>query len=342
MAAGDAAKTFSELRTDFLEGLKDVTSSSAINTIANRYLNSALQDMHMERWWWAERRSTIRTRPVYTTGTVAIAVTTLTTRKAVTGTDSLWNTNNSYTEKNAIAGDKMTIAGTYIPYIISAVGSDTGITLDDTTPYVGTDAVTAGTYAIYQDEYALASDFDDVIDTRFFDEERRIELIGPQEFYRRYVRNIVRSTPKFASLIELGPSASAALRRRVILGPAPDKCYLIPYRYYTTNLAVSSAGVVAANLSADSDEPIVPLRFRKAVVYKAKELWYSDRKDDTRSGEAKAWYETIMLRARAAKSSTEDRPRLKSTASSYMRRARFPYTHLPPRFSSVKFDQMEE
>ena len=49
-----------------------------------------------------------------------------------------------------------------------------------------------------------------------------------------------------------------------------------------------------------------------------------------------------MLRARAAKSAAEERPRILSPALRYIRRAQRPYTNIPPRFSGVKFDQMEE
>lgn len=342
MAAGDAPSTLAELRTDLLEGMKDVTAATAVNTIANRYLNKALQDIHQERWSWAERRSTIRTVEPYTTGTVTIAITSLTTRLAVTGTDTAWATSNTFSVANAVAGYKMTLGGAVMPHLVGTVGGAVSITLDTTTPYMGDDTLTDASYALYQDEYAVSADFDDVIDARFFDEDRKIELVGAKKFLTLYPRNTVRGTPKFATLIELGPSSSVALRKRVLFGPAPDAAYIVPYRYYTTYLAVSATGTLAAGLSSDTDEPIIPMRFRQSIVYKAQELWYSDRRDDSRSQEARGRYETLMLRARAAKGPTDDRPRIVSPAARYLRRARFPYTQVPPRFSGTKFDQMEE
>ena len=103
MAATDAPSTLSEMRTAFLNSLKEVTGATAINTVVDRTLNIALQDMHQESWYWAERRSTIRTYPPYSTGTVDVAVTSLTTRRTLTSTDTLWNTNNTFGDKNAIA-----------------------------------------------------------------------------------------------------------------------------------------------------------------------------------------------------------------------------------------------
>src|SRR5574341_104192 len=109
MAATDAPATLSELRTAFLDHLKEVTGNTAVNTVVDRTLNVALQDMPEEKWWWAERRSTIRTYPPYSTGTVDVAITPLTTRRTVTGSGTAWNTANSWSDVNGIgAGAKMT------------------------------------------------------------------------------------------------------------------------------------------------------------------------------------------------------------------------------------------
>src|SRR5204863_5226443 len=117
------------------------------------------------------------------------------------------------------------------------------------------------------------ADFDAPVDLRFFDEDRTIEWMGAQEFYLRYPVNSRRTTPRSACLIELGPSGTTALRRRIVLGPAPDATYLIPYRYHTTNLAVSSTGAAQRFLSAPTDEPIVPHPYRQGLVFKALEMW---------------------------------------------------------------------
>lgn len=344
MAAADAPATFDELRTDFLEKAKEVTGVTAINTVAGRFLNQALHDMHLERWWWAERRATIRTFDPYTTGTVAVAVTSLTTRRTVTGTDTAWATANSFGDNNAQVGMKMTLGATGVVHLVSAVGSATSITLETATPYMGDDALSASGYALYQDEYGLPADFDDVVDVRFFDEDRKISLIGPKDFYLRYARNSVRQAPAVATLIELGPSGSVSLRRRVVFGPAPDKQYIIPYRYYTTNLAVSTAGTGAANLSATTDEPIIPLRWRQGLVYKALQLWYLSRQKN--EAMATFWggeYTTLMLRARQAHGPADDRPIIRPRVGGYFAQARRPWS-LPSRrlTTGSRWDQLAE
>lgn len=326
MAAGDSPSTLAELQTAFLEALKEVTGNSTINTIVTRFLNQALQDIHVEKWWWAERRSTLRTNPPYTTGTVDVAVTNLTTRRTVTGSSTLWNTANSFGDINGIAaGARMDLADN-IAHLVSTINSDTSITLDTTTPYTGSAALAAAGYAIYQDEYGLASDFATPYNLLFFDLDRTIRFMGTHEFDRLYPRNLSRESPRHAALIELGPSGSAALRPRIKLGPAPDATYILPYRYYTSNLAVSSAGVAARFLSAAGDEPIVPHPFRMMIVYKALALWYGTRqKNAALQAQADAEYTTVTLRARQRGGNEQDRPRFQPQIASYWRHARTPY-----------------
>lgn len=327
MAAGDSPATLSELRTAMADALKEVTGNSAINVLLDRHLNMANQDIAQERWPWSERRSTIRTNPAYTTGTVDVAITSLTTRRTVTGTSTLWTTTNSYGDQNAIgAGAKMTLGSSSVVHLISTVDSATGITLETATPFSGTAALDDASYAIYQDEYALATGFGLPEDIRYFDANRTIELIGPQEFYRWYPRNATRGQPRHATLIELGPSGSAALRSRVLFGPAPDLTYIIPYRFHTTLLAVSSTGTAAANLTAATDEPIVPLVFRMGIVWKALELWFSTRqKNAALAADFGGRYSTVMLRARQRSGPADPRPRLIPQVSSYWATAKRPW-----------------
>ena len=341
MAATDAPATLSEMRTAFLDFLKEVTGVTAINNIADRMLNEANQDIHRERQWWQERRSTIRTFAPYTTGTIDIAITNLTTRRTVTGTDTLWNTANSFGDTNAQVGMKMTLGSTVNVHLINAVGSNTSITLETSTPYMGTAALDDAGYTVYQDEYALASDFDDVIDVKSFDLDQHIELVGPVEFNRRRARNSFRSSPKCATILELGPSGAVTLRPRVLFGPAPDAAYIIPYRYLTTSIALTSAGVGSANLSAATDEPIVPLRFRMAIVFKALELWFGSRqKNPDAETRFKGRYDELILRARQKTTEADDRPRLVPDVAGYWSHAKRPYRGARRYDGDSAWDQM--
>ena len=342
MATTDAPATLSELRTFFLTALKEVTGVTAVNTAADAYLNSALQDIHQERWSWAERRRTFRTHVPYSTGTVSVAITNLTTRGTVTGTSTAWTTTNSYGEANAQALFKMTLGSEMAVHIVSVVNGATSITLDGTTPYVGSAALDNGSYDLYQDEYSLPSDFDDIVDARYFDEDRRIQLIGAQEFNIRFARNTHHGGPRYATIIEMGPSGSVALRPIFVLGPSPDQSYIIPFRYYTTNLAISSTGVVAANMNAAGDEPIVPRRYRNNIVWKALELWFASRQKNAQlSADFAARYTTGMLRARQAHSPAQDTARIVPDVGEYQRAAKRPYTgRSSTRFGGQEWDEL--
>jgi hypothetical protein len=128
-------------------------------------------------------------------------------------------------------------------------------------------------------------------------------------------------------VVELGPSGSAALRKRVLLGPAPDRTYQIPYRYQTTLLAVSSAGAGQANLSASTDQPIVPLKYRMGVVYKAAARWARERqRNPDLAVQFNSDYESLMLRARQNTGPADDRPKIVPRVL-YQRRARYPVIH---------------
>lgn len=303
MSTTSQPTTFLDLFTELLNAVREATTVTVTSDIAKRYINRALQDMHIDSdFLWSTRRAVLLTHPTYTTGTVTISQ----GATALTGASTLWNTANAWSQNNARAGGKLTLGGSDV-YTVSSVGSDTAITLEERLVAA---SISAGSYTYFEDEYALASDFWQPIDKRQFSDDVAIDLIGPREFYRRYARNATTGNPRVATLIDLGPSGSVSARPRIVFHPVPSTAMLIPYRYVTSNLAVSSAGVAAANLSADTDEPIVPLRYRHAIVLHALYFWYRDRKDDTRSKEVRTEYADLLRRIRQDTTPTDDRPRL--------------------------------
>ena len=166
-------------------------------------------------------------------------------------------------------------------------------------------------YRYYQDEYALASDFFRLIDARQFSDVMNIPVLGSQEFYRAVPRNATRSgAPRCATIIELGPSGSTDWRPRVVFYPHPDRTYSIPYRYITRNLAVSSVGAAQTEMSADADEPIIPVRYRHILISYAAFIWYRDQKDDQRGQEAYQEYVDGVKRIAGDSSPQRDFPRL--------------------------------
>lgn len=334
MAVDSQPTTFSELFVDLQNRARVTTGITATERQAKRYINTALQDMHLGldyRFPWAEREAILVTQPEYTTGTLSVSQggTTL------TGASTLWNTNNSFSVANMRVGGKIRIAGGTEVYEISAVASDLSATI---TSMFTPSTVSAGTYVYFEDEYALASDFLRPLDMRRFSTAVTIDLIGRTEFRRRYIRNYLTGKPSVATLIDKPFSGNTTPVRKLRLHKPPDVAYSIPYSYITSNLAVSSAGVAQTSLSADTDEPIVPLRYRHAIILHALATWYRDKKDDTRSQEVKAEYFDTLNRIAGDNEIGASRPILKPRISHYKSRARSPYSQRGGRFDRGFFD----
>ena len=178
-------------------------------------------------------------------------------------------------------------------YEVSSISSDTALVLVQN--FVS-DTVTTATYIYFEDEYALHDDFLRPLTFRYFDQNKQIDLLQRREFMERFVRNKTTGKIRHASILDLAFSGNTSPVRKVVFHPPPDEAQLIPYNYVTDKLAVSSAGVAQTNLSADSDEPIIPLYCRHALVFHGLMHWYRDKKNDTRAEAVKVEYESIMAR----------------------------------------------
>ena len=336
MSASSQVTDLADLRRDLITRVSDVTGNTDVNTLADRMLNIALQDIHLNpnnHPYWAIRRAYLQTHAPYSTGTVDI---TTSARTTVTGTSTTWNTAvTGMGFNNTRVGGKMTFQGSSEVFEVTAVGSDTTITINPR--WLG-DALDDATYTYYEDEYALASDFLRPVDLRNFSTDWNIPLIGPMEFRRKYVRNSLTGTPMYATAFQLAFSGSTSPRHRVVFYPAPDDELNIPYNYITSNLAVSTTGTEQAQLSATTDEPIVPLGFRHVIVLGALYNWYRDIGDDTRSQEAKAEYIDVMQRLTGTTNMGSDRPRIRPTINRYL-----PKSRPLGRFDvNNRFDQMRD
>ena len=341
MSATEQFKTFADLYTGLEQAVRVSTGVTATETQSKRAINVALHDCHLGldyRLPWAERRAVIRTQDDYSTGTV----TTTQGSTAVTGASTLWNTANAFSVNNARAGGKIIFAGSRTPYTVESVSSDTALVLAE--KFTETSLAAGSTYVYYEDEYALATDFLRPIDMQRFSLESSVDLISRTEFRRRFPVNSTLGRPSVATILDLPFASSTAPVRKVKFALAPNDFYQIPYTYVTSYLAVSSAGTAAANLSADADEPIVPLRYRHAIFYHALASWYRDKKDDTRSQEAKAEYTDIMARIMMDTEVGSVRPQLRPRVSGYVGYAKRPYTRGGGgrRFDRGSFDEMGE
>ncbi len=337
MATSDSPNTFSELYTDLLNRVRADTSVTATATQAKRYINVALHDLHIgfgEFFPWAERTQILRTRAPYTTGTLTATQGSTT----LTGASTAWNTNDAFSVANVRAGGKMYINGGPEVYEVSAVASDTSLTL--TTAWIGSTA-SALTYTYFEDEYALHADFLRPLDMQRFSSAANIPLMNRRDFRRAHPRNATTGRPKVATIVDRAPSGSAAVRRRVVFWQPPDDEYLIPYNFVTNKLAVSSAGVEQANLSADTDEPIVPAIYRNILVIHALKNWYRDKKDDARSSEVQGEWVDLMTRITGDQQIGANRPVFQANVGHIAGRARNPWAGSPRHHTlGSRFDEV--
>ena len=321
MSSTSQVTDFSDLYTDLLNRVRADTSITATKDQAKRYINIALQDMHVGfdyKFYWSERRATLVTQPQFTTGTLTITQGSTT----ITGSGTLWNTNNDFGVANMRVGGKIRINGGPEVYEITAVASDTSATIG--TQFIPED-LSAVSYLYFEDEYALATDFLRPIDQQSFSDGMSIELIDRQYFRRRFVRNHIPGRPRVATILDLPPSGNTTPVRKIRLHRPPDQAFSIPYTYVTSNLVVTASGVPAASMVNDTDEPIVALRYRHAIVFHALYHWYRDKRDDDRSQAAKSEYVDLVSRIAQDTDLGSKRMRLHANVSAYRSKSRRPY-----------------
>jgi hypothetical protein len=322
MSATPELNDFSDLYADLQNRVREQTGVSATQTIAKRFLNTALQDMHIgfgEKFPWCERQATLITQPRYTTGTL----TTFRGSAGAVGTGTAWNTDNDYGVKNMRAGGKIVIGGTPEVYGIGAVTSDFAGTLDSL--YVGEDAADA-TYVYFEDEYALHEDFLRPLDLQNFDTRGEIRITDRKTFRERHPRNATTGKPRLATIQDKAPDGSTVPVRMVRFWQPPDQAYLIPYAFVTNKLAVSAVGAVQTGMVEDTDAPIVPLQYRHLLVVRALYWMYRDRKDDAREASANAEFTDLMLRVTGDAEIGAKRPRIVPAVGPYRANAKRPYS----------------
>jgi hypothetical protein len=320
MSSTSQVTDFSDLYTDLMNRVRVSTSDSATLTQAKRYINISLQDIFLgfgDKFSFAERSAVLRTRPSYTTGTIATTIGSTT----VTGSSTLWNTNDDFSVTNARAGGKMSLNGNV--YEVSSVTNDTTIVLKT----AAIETLAAGTtYTYFEDEYTLASDYLKPMDFRTFSSPKDIPLISRTEFRRRFPRNNVVGTPVVATMVDVPTGSSAVINKRIRFFRPPSSTLLIPYSYVTANVAVSSSGTEATALSADTDQPTIPLIGRHVIVLGALAHWYRDKKDDQRSQEVQAEYEKALTRLIGDNDTgATPKPQIRPRLGSYYRKAKRPW-----------------
>lgn len=321
MSSTSQPKDFSDLYTDLQNRVRASTGITATETQAKRYINIALQDMHLgsgEKFGWAERNSILRTRSNYSTGTVSVTQGSAT----LTGSSTLWSTNDSFGVANARRGGKIILSSSPIIYEVTSVASDTSLTLS--TAFIG-DTESGLSYIYFEDEFDLASDFLRPLDLEKFSDSLDLWLMSRIAFRRVTPNRRVTGRPQFCCLMDRPPVGNTTPRRRLRLDKDPNYVYLIPYAYVTSQLVVTAAGAAATDFVNDTDEPLVPLNYRHGIILHALKSWYRDKKDDARSAEVSAEYTDFLLRVNSDTEIGGNRARINTDLGRFFRAARTPY-----------------
>jgi len=225
-----AYDTYANIKTAVLE--KIGITDTDVETVVKQALNDVLEEIcqaHNFSWLYGNL-SFITVKP-YETGTVSVTEGSAT----ITGTDTVW--------VEGMVGRKFYCGGA--TYVVATFVSTTSMTL--TTVYAG-DSGSGLTYKIYQDEYSLASDVEDILAVRQENYPQRL-VKRDIEFMDKYypLRNSF-GYPSMYSII--GYDSTDYIK--IAVYPIPNQARNIYYRYKKRVI----------EMSADNSTPIVPLRYR--------------------------------------------------------------------------------
>jgi len=227
-----AYDTYANIKKAVLE--KIGISDTDVETVVKQALNDVLEEIcqaHNFSWLYGNL-SFITVKP-YEVGTVEVTEGSAT----ITGTDTVW--------VEGMVGRKFYCGNA--TYEISAVTTTPAMTLTLSTVYAG-DTDASATYKIYQDEYSLASDVEDVLAVRQENNPQRL-VKRDIEFMDKYypLRNSF-GYPYNYSII--GYDSTDYIK--IAVYPIPNQARNIYYRYKKR----------VTEMSADNSTPIVPLRYR--------------------------------------------------------------------------------
>lgn len=203
-----------------------------VETVVKQALNDVLQEVcQASNFSWLYGDSSFITTKPYETGTVSVTEGSAT----ITGSGTVWVA--------GMVGRKFYCADA--TYKISAYVSATELTLS--TVYAGASG-SGLTYKIYQDEYSLASDVEDILAMRQENNPQKINKVGVEEMDRYYPQRNSFGYPSIYSII--GYDSTGYIK--VAVYPVPNQARNIYYRYKKRVI----------EMSLDTDTSIIPLRYR--------------------------------------------------------------------------------
>lgn len=321
--------TFSDLYNGLLKAIRSDRSNSETIEQAKRYINTALADIHLgfaEKVPWALRDYSFSTT---TTFTDTVTVVGATTTEAPNNVDYKQYTLSNTDSNGYTAGHKIAVTTTSTDtstglegYIRDTVAAASPINVNIYQIGLAVDDVVR----VYQDEIEMPNDFMRLAGNLIKIGSRDIPVIGRVEFRHRFAGDYSVNRPQFASVIDTTDVISGLDNRKLRLFPIPNAVERAHVTYVTKLLVTAADGTWQEEFSADTDEPIVPRRYRHAIFYHALSNWYRDRKDDVRSQEAKAEYVEIMNRITNDTEAGQSTMSLRPNRRPYRRKSNRPYS----------------
>lgn len=307
-----ASLTHADLQTRVANRLRISTSHTAELTKLTALLNDNYRTIRsmFPRWTWATDRQIVNTSDDITTGTIAA------TNGSTTVTFSSAPTPST-------AGRKLLIDGNVIDpgavYRISAhTALSTSATLD--AAYTGT-TVTASAFQVYQDEYDLAADTDDVQSILRAGRGKALDRIGPAEMDGLKSWDTRTGPPEVFCLRNFDTSGDATTQRQLVVHPYPDATYRMEITYFQT-LNTEVSGSTRFQIPDDALTLLVHLTLADGFAYLLNDL----PRGQNEASKADALLTRLIAKERMHDDAPMLRPATAGYRGFYRRRGQVPTT----------------
>lgn len=351
MSSTTQFKTFADLYQGLLRAVRSDQGNTTTVEQAKRYINTALMDIHVgfaDKVPWAIRDLAFVTPTGFTAtmadnGTPGFDVPTGTSFTQYTIDNPSLGTFSDDMKITALSAVDGTIRGTARVLDVVTAGDPATVKLIfESQP----EFQQGDTILVYQDDIKMPDDFMKLAGNVVKIGDRRIRATGRVEFRHKFAGETELGRPLHFTVIDSFNTAGSALDlRKLRVYPIPNVSERGFLSYVTRDLVTpASSGQPTSEFVNDGDEPIIPIRYRHAIFYHALYNWYRDRKDDTRSQEAKMEYMDIMNRVTNDTEPGQSRLSISPRVSGYRRRANRPYRSGSRRRYDVNgsFDRMED
>lgn len=238
-------------------------------TTVGYWINQTYQHISgLFNWPWLMKHSIFQTKADITTGTASInsGDTALTFSSAPTVSVA-----NDYMVQFPSTSDDWYFISSHTASSTSAVIS---------VPFTGSSNISGATYIVRKVFYSMASDVDRIVDIRQTITDNKLEPVDIRTFDRIIPDPSLTGTPVYYSMIGMDSSNYW----RLTFYPIPNATVNMQLRYYQR----------ITELSSDTDEPIIPIKWHNALVFGALAMYGHDYIDDDRVKDAQVRYQNVI------------------------------------------------